>query len=63
MIIVEKHKAFRGTMIITPKNDKLEPFSLQGDWMYRPDTDCWYGCGRSFPAEVCEIVEDKNAED
>lgn len=59
MIQVEGYKAFRGTMCIAPKDTRFEPFELRGDWLYRPDTDCWYGCGRSFCADICEIVEDE----
>lgn len=59
MIKVEGYKAFRGTMRIVPKDAKFEPFELRGDWMYKPGADCWYGCGRSFYADICEVVEDK----
>lgn len=60
MICVEGYKAFRGTMRITPINGAA-PFELRGDWLYKPEHDCWYGCGRSFPAGICEIVEDETA--
>lgn len=53
MICVEGYKAYRGEMIITPKAPGIPPITLSGEWLYRPDTDCWYGCGRSFAAEIC----------
>ena len=58
MIKVEGYKAFRGVMKITPKTEAVKPFELESDWLYKPDTDCWYGDGRSFCASICEVVED-----
>jgi hypothetical protein len=58
MIKVEGYKAFTGTMRITPKYDTA-PFELTGDWLYKPDTGCWYGGGRSYPAKICEVVKDQ----
>lgn len=56
MIEVEGYKAFRGKLKITPKDPDILPFTLEGDWLYRPDTGCWYGCGRSFCSEICTPV-------
>lgn len=56
VISVEGYKAFRGTMRITPKAAVPE-FELSGDWLYKPDTGCWYGKGSSFAADICTIVE------
>ena len=56
MICVEGYKAFRGTMKVTPGNPAYPPFTMDGDWLYKPDTDCWYCKGRSFPAFTCEPV-------
>lgn len=55
VINVEGYKAFRGTMRICPRGS--EPYELCGNWLYEPDTGCWYGNGRSFPKEVCTILE------
>ena len=57
MIRVEGYKAFRGTMQVTPGNPAYPPFILDGDWLYKPDTDCWYCKGRSFPAFTCEPLD------
>lgn len=58
MIRVEGYKAFHGDMKITPKNGVYPPQRIYNkDWLYRPDTDCWYGDGRSFPAEICDPIE------
>lgn len=56
MIEVEGYKAFHGTMRITPKSEKFPPFELCTDWLYKPDTGYWYGGGRSFLPEICEII-------
>ena len=58
VISVEGFKAFRGTMRITPKA-AVPAFELTGDWLYKPDTKCWYGKGSSFAADICTIVEVK----
>lgn len=55
VIIVEGYKAFTGWMRICWMDRPMEEH--RGDWLYRPDTDCWYGKGQSFPAEVCTILE------
>lgn len=57
MIKVEGYKAFSGILKITPTTGK-EPFRLIGEFIYKPETGCWYGRGRSFPAEICEVAED-----
>jgi hypothetical protein len=62
MIIVEGYKAFRGVMKITPKNEKFLPFLVDSEWLYKPDTDCWYGNGRSYVSSICEIVKDDGRE-
>lgn len=57
VINVEGYKAFRGTMRISPRGS--EAYELCGNWLYKPGTGCWYGNGRSFPKEVCTILERK----
>jgi hypothetical protein len=56
VIKCEGYRAFRGTMKITPKA-KVPSFELTGDWLYKPDTRCWYGKGSSFHEDICRIVE------
>ena len=57
IISIEGYKAFRGTMKIRPKTAAVPAFELSGDWLYKPDTKCWYGKGSSFPEDICTIVE------
>lgn len=59
MIKVEGYKAFRGTMQITPVNKLFPLMDVHGDWLYNPDTGCWYGRGSSYSADICEVVEDE----
>ena len=56
IICVEGYKAFKGVMRITPKNTNFQPYLLGGDWLYKPDTLCWYCRGCSFTKDVCEVV-------
>ena len=46
---------FEGKMIIKPKNER-EPYIQEGMWLYKPDTECWYCKGHSYPAEVCCVM-------
>ena len=61
MIQVEGYKAFHGSMKIKPRNPKLPSIFIRDtDWLYKPDTNCWYGRGRSFGADICIVIkEDK----
>lgn len=58
MLKSEGYKMFRGTGSIVPKSQKFAPFTEKGDWLYKPEHDCWYVNGRSYPAEIVEVVED-----
>ena len=57
IIKVEGYKAFHGDMMIIPLNGAKSYVITDKDWLYKPEYHCWYGDGRSFPAEVCEIVD------
>ena len=64
MIKCEGYKAFHGTAMVKPTNAKFPPFQMTGDWLYKPEYDCWYCNGSSFPAEiVTEITESMNGAD
>lgn len=53
IICVEGYKAFRGSMEIVT----MSGMTIRGEWLYRPDTDCWYCGGYSYPAVCCRIME------
>lgn len=55
LIIVEGHIAFRGRMRILHKQAKPGYKDVVGDWLYKPETECWYCKGKSYPAEICVI--------
>ena len=57
IIKVDGYKAFRGKMKISPKNS-MQPFVIESDWLYKPEYDCWYGNCSSYPASICEVVEE-----
>ena len=58
MIQVEGYRAFRGRLRVRPKDPRIEPFEPAGEFLYKPDTNCWYGCGRSFDGSICEVIEE-----
>jgi hypothetical protein len=57
-ITVEGYKAFKGVMKIKPMTVLFEPFEIEGEWLYKPEHDCWYGGGSSYPARICEVVRE-----
>lgn len=56
MLKREGYKMFRGTMEITPIN--CESYKVVGVWLYKPEYECWYCNGTSYPVEVCNIISD-----
>lgn len=57
VISVEGYKAFYGIMRWNPGNPAFPAEDICGEWLYKPDVDCWYCRGSSYPAEYCEILE------
>lgn len=53
ILTCEGYKLFEGVMHINPV--KGSSYDLEGTWLYKPDMECWYCAGRSFPAFICEI--------
>lgn len=54
MISVEGYRAFTGTIRISPVGK--QSYEITGDWLYKPDTHCWYGGGSSFHESYCEVL-------
>lgn len=48
MLKCEGFKMFKGTARIVPTNPDFPPYELEGTFLYRPDYDCWYGCGTTI---------------
>ena len=62
MIEVEGFKAFRGWMAIIKDDSYIsheghEADHIYGEWLYKPDCDCWYSGGKSYPAKICVVLE------
>ena len=56
MLVCEGYKMFKGIMKITRASGTIE--FIEGIWLYKPECDCWYCNGFSYPAIVCEISTD-----
>ena len=62
MIEVEGFKAFRGWMAIVKADSYISHEGkasdhIYGEWLYKPDTHCWYCDGKSYPEECCKVLE------
>lgn len=62
MIKCEGYKMFRGSALFTPKNTKFTPMTVKGNWLYKPEYDCWYCNGSSFPASAVSNIVDYDEE-
>lgn len=58
MLQCEGYKMFSGVAKIVPKNRAFASFEKAGTWLYKPDTNCWYVNGASYPAEIVQIQEE-----
>lgn len=64
MLECEGYKMFYGTATVTPVNPKFPARDITGTWLYKPEHDCWYVNGESWPAEiVSDIREEQGADD
>lgn len=59
MLSCEGYKMFMGTATVTPLAGKAKPFQETGTWLYKPEADCWYVNGRSFPADIIGDLEEE----
>lgn len=59
MLECEGYTMFRGTALVRPKTVNLSVMAVSGTWLYKPEFDCWYVGGRSYPSEIVEIVKDE----
>lgn len=58
MLQCEGYKMFKGKADFVPPNPKFAA-TIYGVWLYKPEYDCWYVNGESFPASsIKNIVED-----
>lgn len=57
MLKSEGYMMFRGTATIVPVNGK--PYDVSGDWLYKPEYDCWYVHGCSYPACIVKDIREE----
>lgn len=55
MLSCEGYKMFEGKATVTPTNTKFPPRVEDGVWLYKPEYDCWYVNGNSYPAKIVDI--------
>lgn len=63
MLKCEDYIMFEGVMKITPNSSKFNKlcdnsYGVSGVWLYKPDVDCWYCDGKSYPSNICQIAVD-----
>lgn len=58
MLICEGYKMFGGTAHIKPTNPAFEEQDVEGVFLYKPEYDCWYGNGVSYPSGIFNVKED-----
>ena len=52
-------KEFKGTMRVTPKYTKCEPYLVSGEWIYNEQEQCWYNGTTPYSKDSVEVVEVK----
>ena len=57
MLNCEGYRMMRGTMVVEPIGGKS--YKMHGVWLYKPEFDCWYCNGASYPAAIVTIYEDE----
>jgi len=56
LMIVEGYSMFHGTMQVSDYSGQRTT-EITGDWLFKPDTKCWYCRGESYPHEMCKIKQ------
>ena len=56
MLNCEGYKMFKGIMKITRITGHSD--HVEGIWLYKPEYECWYCNGSSYPASACSILVD-----
>ena len=63
MLQSEGYKMFRGTGTIHNVKTGKVIEAQEGDWLYKPEYDCWYVNGHSYPAECVTVVTYETGKD
>lgn len=53
MLTCEGYKMFKGVM-------RVGECAVDGVWLYKPEYNCWYNNGHSYPANVCTVIIDNS---
>ena len=59
MLTCEGYKMFRGTGEIHNAQTGKTVRTERGDWLYKPEYDCWYVNGSSYPAQCVGALHDE----
>ena len=46
---------FDGKATVTPVSDRFPAKVEDGVWLYKPEYDCWYVNGHSYPSKIVDI--------
>lgn len=58
MLTCEGYIMFYGYGTVTSRNPKFPTMRILGTWLYKPEFDCWYCNGSSYPAEIVSDLEE-----
>lgn len=59
MLKCEGYKMFYGSARIVPVNPVFPEKTEHGTWLYKPEYDCWYVNGSSYPAEIVTSIQEE----
>lgn len=59
MLECEGYKMFKGQATIVPINKYIPEFVEKGTFLYKPEHNCWYVNGHSYPAKIVERIRDE----
>lgn len=57
MLKCEGYMMFEGSATIVPVNRM--PYTVSGTWLYKPEHDCWYCGGVSYPASIVTDIREE----
>ena len=60
MLSCEGYKMFYGIATVRPANPLISRTVHMGTWLYKPEYDCWYVNGQSFPAKIVSDFHEVN---
>lgn len=55
MLKCEGYMMFKGKAMVIPVSDRFPARMEDGVWLYKPEYECWYVNGHSYPAKIVDI--------